>query len=179
MLKNFATIALLLVCTPAVWAQQKPEAASTKPVIQLDQLAFAKKLYISRGPAQFPLYGYEYKGGPDRIYNRFLAAMKTWGRYELVPTLKDADLGLEISLVMASPKGDAASAEGEATLVLTISDPKTGGLIWMLDRPIKPEKGKNWKDRLDRSMNDATAALIDDLKKLAGSGAKAAGSAAK
>src|SRR5215469_12524573 len=105
MLKSIATIALLLLCTPAVRSQQKPEAGSTKPAIHLDQLASAKKLYISRGPAQFPLYGYEYKGGPDRTYSRFLAAMKGWGRYELVPTLKDSDLGVEISLVMASPNG--------------------------------------------------------------------------
>ena len=179
MLRSFAAIALLLACAAAKWVQQKPEAGSRKPAIQLDQLASAKKLYISRGPAQFPLYGYEYKGGPDRTYNRFLAAMKSWGRYELVPTLKGADLGLEISLVMASSKGDAASTGGEATLVLTISDPKTGGLIWMLDQPIKAEKGKNWKEHLDRNMTEASAALFEDLRKLAGRDPGAAGSAAK
>lgn len=179
MLKNFARIALLLTCVAAGWAQQKPEAGSRKLAIQLDQLASAKKIYISRGPAQFPLYGYEYKGGPDRTYSRLLASMKSWGRYELVPSLKEADLGLEISLVMASPKGDAASTEGEATLVLTISDPKTGGLIWMLDQPIKAEKGKNWKEHLDRNMTDASTALFEDLRKLAGKDPGAAGGAAK
>lgn len=28
----------------------------------------------------------QYSGGPDRLYNEFYAAMKSWGRYELVST---------------------------------------------------------------------------------------------
>ena len=41
-----------------------------------------------------------YSGGPDRAYNEFYAAMKTWGRYELVAAPRDADLVFEIRLTV-------------------------------------------------------------------------------
>ena len=39
-----------------------------------------------------------FNGGPDRPYNQFYAAMKAWGRYEVLSSPPDADLVFEISL---------------------------------------------------------------------------------
>jgi hypothetical protein len=61
-------------------------------------------------------------GGPDRPYNQFYAAIKTWGRYEIVSYPTHADLVLEISWVLTDT-GLRLSVLGQLRLV--VIDPKT------------------------------------------------------
>lgn len=47
----------------------------------------AKRVFIANGGGDESLFDWpQYSGGPDRLYNEFYAAMKSWGRYELVST---------------------------------------------------------------------------------------------
>jgi hypothetical protein len=49
----------------------------------------AKKVFIANGGGDESLFDMpQYSGGPDRLYNEFYAAMKSWGRYELVSTAR-------------------------------------------------------------------------------------------
>ena len=67
------------------------------------QIGAAQKIFISNaGGASLETVIDEtvFNGGPDRPYNEFYAAMKSWGRFEVVSSPADADLVLEISWVL-------------------------------------------------------------------------------
>src|ERR1700674_1223893 len=88
------TIAVLLPLS--LWAQQ-PEETPAAPVPA--QIGIAKRIFISNaGEEAFFLLPKDaiYRGGPNRAYNQFYAAMKSWGRYELVSAPADADLIFDI-----------------------------------------------------------------------------------
>ena len=65
-------------------------AASAAPVTST--ILTAKKVFISNTTGEMVLP----PGDPDMTYNEFYAAMKSWGRYELVTSPADADMVLEI-----------------------------------------------------------------------------------
>jgi hypothetical protein len=72
------------------------------------------------------------RGTPNKSYNLFYAAMKEWGRYELVASPEDADLVFEIyaSAPVVSSKG--GESKNQPQLQLSIFDPKTHFLLWKL-----------------------------------------------
>ncbi len=98
----------------AVSAQQSKETA---PAPVPAQIAAAQKVFISNaGGASLETVIDEtvFNGGPDRPYNQFYAAMKSWGRYEVVSTPADADLVFEISWALTdtglrSPYSDSCA----------------------------------------------------------------------
>src|SRR5258708_38034840 len=81
---------------PAVFAQKaNPAAAAPIP----SQISAAKRVFVANaGGEQPPSDGQQFSGDSDRAYNQFYAAMKTWGKYELVGAPADADLWFEIRL---------------------------------------------------------------------------------
>ena len=64
----------------------EPAAPAPVPIFS------AKKVFVSNatGEIRLPL------GNPDLAYDEFYAAMKSWGRYEIVSSPADADLVFEI-----------------------------------------------------------------------------------
>lgn len=78
---------------------QKSNPAPTAPVPA--QILSARKVFIANGGGDESRFDTpQYSGGPDRLYNEFYAAMKSWGRYQLVPTPAEADLIVEIRLTV-------------------------------------------------------------------------------
>jgi hypothetical protein len=75
-----------------------------------------------------------FDGGPDRPYNDFYAAMKSWGRYQIVPSPASADLVFEISWVL-SDTGLKLPVLGELRLV--IIDPKTHATLWNITEYVR------------------------------------------
>jgi hypothetical protein len=87
----------VLVFTPLLTAEQSKGLA---PAPAPPQIAAAQKVFISNaGGSSLDAVIDEtiFNGGPDRPYNQFYAARKSWGRYDLVSSPADADLVLEIS----------------------------------------------------------------------------------
>jgi hypothetical protein len=100
-LQAFSVMVALLGSVTAVRAQPSQWPASA-PVPA--QIAAAQKVFISNaGGESFErvIDQTVFKGGPDRPYNQFYAAMKGWGRYALVSSPDGADLVVEISWVLA------------------------------------------------------------------------------
>lgn len=99
-----------------------------------------------------------YSGGPNRTYNQFYAAMKGWGRYELVSAPADADLVFEV--------GFTDRMEGPIRVnqfKMTILDPKTRIALWTLTSYVEPAgMAKN----REKNYNLAMTALVDDVKSL-------------
>jgi hypothetical protein len=152
---SFALVAVITLLSGSFLRAQEAPAASVAPVPA--RIASAKKVFISNaGEQRNPSGELNFSGGPDRVYNQFYAAMKDWGRYELVPDPADADLVLEIRLADI-PQG----AYNEVRLVLL--DPRTHITLWTFSE--HAEYAGRQKTR-EASLDRALSLISDDLKKL-------------
>lgn len=71
---------------PLLMAQNKPTVAPDAPVPP--QILVAKKVFIANaGGDQMTPDDPSFSGGPDRAYNQFYAAIKSWGRFSIVGSL--------------------------------------------------------------------------------------------
>ncbi|MGA8500598.1 MAG: hypothetical protein WB683_03550 [Candidatus Sulfotelmatobacter sp.] len=141
----------------AVSAQQSKETA---PAPVPAQIAAAQKVFISNaGGASLETVIDEtvFNGGPDRPYNQFYAAMKSWGRYEVVSTPADADLVFEISWALTDT-GLRLPVLGQLRLV--VIDPKTRITLWNLTEYVRGALLLGNRDKnFDQAMNTVVARL--------------------
>jgi hypothetical protein len=161
--------AIGLLSHPLFGTQQPKDVALPAPVPV--SIATAKKVFIANAPGDnLPAS----LGGPSRTYNEFYAAMKSWGRYELVPIPADADLILEIRFanpiegvnVMSTSGGGSTSS---FLLKLVIVEPKTHVPLWWFTESFAPKGGfSHRKETLSSNFDRSIADLVDDVRKLAG-----------
>ncbi len=141
-------LAIALLSIPLLSAEQPADPPSApRPAQVLD----AKKIYISNAePVTTPFFG-----ATDRPYDAFYAAMKTWGRYELVSSPADADLVVEIRYVLQG---------GVSQMRLVIIDSKTHVTLWAFAENIAVAARKA---TALKNIDSAVAALVTDLRNLA------------
>jgi hypothetical protein len=150
------SLAIAVFLTISVWAQQ-PQEAPTAPVPV--QIGSAKKVFISNAGEESLFHqpkDVTYSGGPNRAYNEFYAAVKSWGRYEVVSAPADADLVFEI--------GFTEKYEGlifVAQLKLIFIDPKTHVALWTIYKYVEP--AGMTKNR-EKNYDLALTALLEDFK---------------
>jgi hypothetical protein len=149
-------------------AAQQKKATAPAPIPA--QIVTARKVFIANGGGDESRYdGSFYTGGPDRAYNEFYAAMKTWGRYELVASPADADLVFEIRLTVTSmqPTGGlaGASAESDSQLRIVIRDVKTHELLWALTEHVELAV---LQSNRDKNFEQALAAVVAEVQRIAG-----------
>jgi hypothetical protein len=129
---------------PAFFASQA-QTTSTVPAAPLpSQIASAKKVFISNARGEWN--SYVWSGGPERTYNEFYAAIKKWGRYEIVTAPSDADLVLQISFVQPPQISPGQSQLGNPFFKLVILDPKTNILLWTLDEHVSGDHNQKTRD---------------------------------
>ena len=138
-------IAILLPRVPALLAQ-----APAAPIPS--QILTAKKVFISNAGGEYDAG--IWSGGRERSYNEFYAAMKSWGRYELVSSPGDADLVFQVGLryFTTFPR-----------FKLTVLDPKTQIALWTFVE-IVPIDGSQ-KNR-NKNFDNGIDQLVSDLKAL-------------
>jgi hypothetical protein len=124
----------------------------------------AKKVFISNAAGENAVPA----GRPELTYNEFYAAMKSWGRYELVSAPVDADLVFEIRFTLVLGPIDVTKGSGISTkdfqIQLVILDPKSQVVLWPIVEHVRPwNLATTGRKNFDQSMD----ALVDDLKKLA------------
>ena len=147
-----------LLMAGSTWGQQAPEvpAAPVPP-----QIADAKKVFISNDGEEtiFRLpKDAMYAGGPNRAYNQFYAAMKSWGRYEVVASPADADLVLAVGF-MDKHQGPVFVSQ----IKVVVIDPKTRIALWTLTKYVEPAgMAKN----REKNYNSALNAVVEDVKSL-------------
>jgi hypothetical protein len=150
----WATIAILQFVTVLNAQQPKGPVPAPVPV----QIVAAQKVFISNaGGESFETIINQtvFNGGPDRPYNQFYAAMKDWGRYELVSSPADADLVLEISWALTDT-GLRLPILGELRLVVV--DPKTHITLWTITEHVRgalllANRDKNFDKAVNTVMN--------------------------
>ena len=135
-------------------AQQTPPEAPPAPVPV--QITSAKKVFLSNAGVEGNyIHPDIFAGGPNRPYNQFYAAVKDWGRYDLISTPADADLVFEIHQTNLVVGGYAPE------LSLRIIDPRTHITLWAFSTYV--EAATLTKTR-ERNYDPAMTELVNDLK---------------
>jgi hypothetical protein len=161
-------ISLLQVSVLAA-EQAKPAVPAPIPA----QIVAAKKVFVANAGGDEPwMDDGQFSGGPDRTYNQFYSAMKTWGRYELVGAPADADLLFEIEFTVppiagAASRGDTIVGRPyDPQFRLVIRDPKTNALLWAFT------EHAGWallQGNRDKNFDQALARIVSDVQGLSAS----------
>jgi hypothetical protein len=148
--------------TSATMAAVKPTPA---PAPIPSQIVAAKKIFIANaGGDEMAEDDPIFSGGPDRAYNQFYAAIKGWGRFEVVGSPREADLLLEIRQeVQTVSLGGKAGASDTPLFRLIIRDPKTNTLLWGFHVHSTFGVGQG---NSDRNFDEAVDRLVSDLRGL-------------
>jgi len=167
-LRHVALLALAVLAFASAhpsWGADTPPPLAVAPVPP--QIAAAHKVFISNGGGvslDDILHITVIHGGPDRTYNEFYGAMKSWGRYDLVSSPSNADLVLKISFDLSDTIFLTKSDVVLGNLRLVILDPKTNVALWtMVEYVPRAALAGNRDKNFDRSMNT----LLDRFKELA------------
>jgi hypothetical protein len=135
------------------------------------QIATAKKVFIANAGGEQPWFeDAQFGGTADRAYDQFYAAIKTWGRYEIVATPCDADLLFEIQF-LCPPALGAANQPGESLagrpfdpqFRLVIREAKTNSLLWAFSERAQ------WailRGNRDKNFDQAEARIVSDVQAL-------------
>ena len=165
-LRAMFAAAVVVMCGRAVNAATqdtgKP-ATATAPMPTAIQTA--KRVFLGNaGVDGMSFQAFRQSGDMNRPYNWLYAAMKTWGRYELVGSPADADLVFEISF--SAPLVGADKLPTFAPyLRLEILDAKTHFLLWTI---VEPVDGAYRKATWEKNFNTGVTNLVSDLKNLTG-----------
>jgi hypothetical protein len=158
----FLGFAMAVSASVASFAQTESEAP-TAPLPA--QIVTAKTVFISNAGA-----------GPDKNFNEFYAAIKNWGRYEIVAAPANADLVLEISFAsqitdVGGSKESGCNSRNESHFKLQLLDPKTRIVLWTNTQTIEPFFLQKTGEK---NTSDAIKRLAGDLKLLAAPAAASA-----
>jgi len=141
----------MLLPIPALQAQDAAAPAAPLPA----QIASAKKAFISNTGI-----------GAATNYNEFYAAIKGWGRYQIVDAPADADVVLEISLAtqitsVSGTKESGCDSSGATTLKLLVLDATTHFVLWTIEENVQPfARAKTGEKNTAEAMNR----IVSDLK---------------
>jgi len=142
------------------------EAATTDPPAAPipSQILNGKKVFISNASGESAVPA----GTPELAYNEFYAAIKSWAQYEIVSAPADADLVLEIRFLTqvgtTRVMGGSGGSGQDFFFRLVVLDPKTQTVLWAFTRGVQ-QSGNQANGR--KLFDQAMAAIVDDLKKLA------------
>lgn len=145
------------VLSAAVIEAQQPKEAPPAPTPQ--QILAAKKIFIANAGSLDADIAKHYEISPDAAYNEFYAAMKSWGRYEIVSTPSDADLILAAGFSAPIPYNNIGVSWLSIQVRLRIVDPKTNIALWEAS-----EGSSSFSKK--RFLNQMTS-LVNDMKTLA------------
>ena len=183
MRRVFVCAAFAMACVPVVGlrAQNQKELL---PAPLPRQIFAAHKVFVSNAGGD--TLG-DYSGGPDRAYNQFYGTLKEWGRYELVAAPADAELIFEVSFTTPTVGEDVSGGGAghfsvssrqvkDPQFRLTILDLKTHVLLWTFTEHVQPAL---LQGNRDKNFDLAMAALVNNIKNVAGQPGPATGGGSK
>jgi hypothetical protein len=160
--------AFLFTISGVFAASSQAQSQATPPAPIPQQILAAKNVFISNGGgASDPYTGRygDFSGGPDRAYNDFFAALRTFPRYTLVSAPADADLVFEISFSEFPVQQEAGKGNltvADAKFRLAILDPKTHMTLWSITEYVggailEGNREKNYVQAMGRVVADLQA----------------------
>ncbi len=153
--------ALFLISSSLAQKSPVPPPAPIPP-----QIAAAQKIFISNGGGESFETVFDqvvFDGGPDRPYNQFYAAMKSWGQRQLVSSPSDADLIFEISWVLSDTGLGRLPVLGQLRLVIV--DPRTHVRLWTVTEYVRGamllgNRDKNFDQAMNTIMNRVRTLML-------------------
>lgn len=173
LMRTICIVVAVIGLMPVLDAQTAKNPVSLAPVPPL--IAAAKQVFIANGggAALDDAMGVTIvKGGPDRAYNQFYAAMQEWGQYKIVSSPSDAGLVMQISFTLGdggtqfftkNTPFSAALTPAMGQVRLVILDPKTQTPLWTI---IEYVQAAVLAGNRERNFNSAMNAVVDRLKDL-------------
>jgi hypothetical protein len=162
---RFCHVALAVLATLPVFASEKmKEPVPPAPIPA--RILSGKKAFVSYAgltSSYLTPYVVDHTGSVNGLYDEFYAAMKSWGRYDLVSDPGDADLVFEVSLIW--------QRQADPSFGLKIFDPKTHVVLWAFIETVPAGSGRN---RV-KAWDNALAKIVNDAKQLADQPAVPAG----
>lgn len=162
-----AVAMLACVSSERATAQEPPGTPVMSPAPVPPALLNARRVFISNAGADSGLFPHPFNGDPDRGYSEFYAAMKAWGRYELVADPNDADLVFELQLTAPNGPQNPSKQNGAADPLpmfrLVILERKSHYVLWALTESIE---FAFLQKTHDHNFDQAVANLTADLKRL-------------
>jgi hypothetical protein len=156
----------------------QPNAAASAPVPSI--IGSAQRVFISNagsdsygGPTSLPLD--RYSGGPNRFYNQFYAAIKSWGRFRVTDSPASAEVVYETRFTSPGV-GQTSEGAGNFTydpqLNLSLLDPQTRIVLWSLTEHIAPAltasgNNRNFDSAVDRLVTRVKGLVAGDTAGLA------------
>jgi hypothetical protein len=165
-LRAMVAVAMVATCGMAVnAATQDAGKAATASAPMPTAIQTAKRVFLGNaGVDGMSIPAFRMSGDVNQPYNWFYAAMKNWGRYELVGSPVDADLVFEISFA-APLVGADKLATFAPHLRLEILDAKTHFVLWTI---VEPVEGAYRKATWEKNFTSGMTNLVSDLKNIAG-----------
>jgi hypothetical protein len=165
---------VIAACAPACDAS--PQAKVVPPAPFPAQITTGKKVFVSNAGGDTNGL---YSGEPRRLYDQFYAALKNWGRYELVGSPAEADLAFEIGFTNpfvgehvsggGGTGGNSFSVSSrpvsDPQFRLAIIDPGTRVILWVFTGHIEPAL---LQGNRDKNFDQALNSLVNDLRNVAG-----------
>ncbi len=139
-----------------------PLIAQTPAAPLPEQILAAKKVFVAY--AGNDVRDYLTGGDRDRPYKDFYAALKAWGRYDLVGAPSGADLLFEIRLTIHPGQWIGGGfSPTDVQLRLAIRDPKTRTPLWTLTEHVQPSPSQV---KRNKNFGLAMAKLVSDVQLL-------------
>jgi hypothetical protein len=148
-------VATVLLLVPFARGQKSTDVL---PAPLPAQITRGKTVFISNAGGD--TY-YLYSGGPDRLYDQFYAAVQHWGRYQLVASPAEADLVLAISF----SNQFFGEKDTDPQFRLTVLDPGTRVTLWTFTEHVEFAA---LQGNRDKNFDQAIAALVNDVRNVAG-----------
>jgi hypothetical protein len=145
-----AGLSMGIASIPMLMAQQQPTPSAPIPA----QVLSARRVFISNGGDDDWTIPHQIHA-PNLTYNEFYADIKSWGKYELVPSPADADVVFEIR--------SYDSLQAGLQLRLSILDRKTHITLWSLTQKIE---GASRTAAARKNFGEGMNALVEVLKEL-------------
>jgi len=162
----FATLFAILLGAMTAAAQQ-PAYTEAGPIPAA--ITSAKSIFISNAGADSGLFPEPFSGDPNRAYTQFYAALKTFGKYDLVGDPSEADLVLELQLTAPNGPSSGNKVNGASDPVpmfrLTIYDRKTHYVLWAVTESIDIAFRQKTHDR---NFDEALASLAFAFERISG-----------
>src|SRR4051812_38888940 len=141
---RFGIVSAVVCFLAAATAAAQVTATASAPVPSI--IGTAQRVFISNaGSDSYQAGGYfrreGYTGGPNRFYNQFYEAMKTWGRFTLTDSPTNAEVVYEVRFAdpaVDQTSHDAGNYRYDPQLDLNLLDPQTRVVLWSLTEHIAP-----------------------------------------
>lgn len=165
---SLLSLAVPLLQGPLLNGQDPKTPVQPAPIPS--QISAAKRVFLANAGGDERAYDEPlFKGGPNRAYDQFYAALKSWSHFELVTSPSDADLLLEIRFSYPAAAREVVRGDTLGGLAfdpqfrLEIRAPKTNALLWGITEHAQ------WailQGNRDRNFDQTLARLVADLQRV-------------